>query len=120
MRRGLQIRLSIGLALLWLSPGCGTYPLAKPRPGVPSGVHGLNLEQLDEPDSPEFRNRVEGLAHYLTSRILELRRKRSDSLKHLEAAAKADPSQQTVVVRAAQRFLQRKKTDKAIEILRLG
>jgi tetratricopeptide (TPR) repeat protein len=94
--------------------------LAKPRPGVPSGVHGLNLEQLDEPGSPEFRNRVEGLSHYLTSRSLELRRKPSDSLKHLEAAAKADPSQQTVVVRVAQRFLQRKKTDKAIEILRLG
>ena len=45
---------------------------------------------------------------------------RTDSLKHLEAAAKADPSQETVVAQAARRFLQRKKTDKAIEILRLA
>ena len=120
MRRGSQIRLSIGLALLWLGPGCSSSPLAKPRPGVPSGIHGLNLEELDEPDSPEFRNRVEGLTHYLTSRSLELRRKPADSLKHLEAAAKADPSQETVIIRAAGRFLQKKKTDKAIEILRLG
>ena len=120
MRRGSQIRLSIGLALLWLAPGCSTSTLGKPRPGVPSGIHGLNIEELDEPDSPEFRNRVEGLSHYLTSRSLELRRKTADSLKHLEAAAKADPSQETVVVRAAGRFLQKKKTDKAIEILRLG
>ena len=120
MRRGSQIRLSIGLALLWLAPGCSTSTLAKPRPGVPSGIHGLNIEELDEPDSPEFRNRVEGLSHYLTSRSLELRRKTADSLKHLEAAAKADPSQETVVIRAAGRFLQKKKTDKAIEILRLG
>ncbi len=114
------MRLLLGLTLLWLSPGCSTSPLAKPRPGVPSGIHGLNLEELTEPDTPGFRNRVEGLSHYLTSRSLEFRGKPTDSLKHLEAAAKADPSQETVVVQAARRFLQKKKTDKAIEILRLG
>ena len=114
------MRLLLGLTLLWLSPGCSTSPLAKPRPGVPSGIHGLNLEELTEPDTPGFRNRVEGLTHYLTSRSLEFRGKPTDSLKHLEAAAKADPSQETVVVQAARRFLQKKKTDKAIEILRLG
>ena len=120
MRRGSQTRLFIGLTLLWLGTGCSTSPLAKPRPGVPSGIHGLNIEEDTAPESPEFRNRVEGLTHYLTSRSLEFRGKPTDSLKHLEAAAKADPSQETVVVQAARRFLQKKKADKAIEILRLG
>ena len=120
MRRGSQTRLFIGLTLLWLGTGCSTSPLAKPRPGVPSGIHGLNIEVDTAPESPEFRNRVEGLTHYLTSRSLEFRGKPTDSLKHLEAAAKADPSQETVVVQAARRFLQKKKADKAIEILRLG
>ena len=120
MRRGLQTRLFIGLTLLWLGTGCSTSPLAKPRPGVPSGIHGLNIEEDTAPESPEFRNRVEGLTHYLTSRSLEFRGKLTNSLKHLEAAAKADPSQETVVVQAARRFLQKKKADKAIEILRLG
>ena len=120
MRRGSQTRLFIGLTLLWLGTGCSTSPLAKPRPGVPSGIHGLNIEVDTAPESPEFRNRVEGLTHYLTSRSLEFRGKPTDSLKHLEAAAKADPSQETVITQAARRFLQRKKTDKAIEILRLG
>ena len=120
MSRGSQTRLFIGLTLLWLGTGCSTSPLAKPRPGVPSGIHGLNIEVDTAPESPEFRNRVEGLTHYLTSRSLEFRGKPTDSLKHLEAAAKADPSQETVVVQAARRFLQKKKADKAIEILRLG
>jgi tetratricopeptide (TPR) repeat protein len=120
MRRGSQTRLFIGLTLLWLGTGCSTSPLAKPRPGVPSGIHGLNIEEDTVPESPEFRNRVEGLTHYMTSRSLEFRGKPTDSLKHLEAAAKADPSQETVVVQAARRFLQKKKADKAIEILRLG
>ena len=120
MRRGSQTRLFIGLTLLWFSTGCSTSPLAKQRPGIPSGIHGLNIEEDTTSESPEFLNRVEGLTHYLTSRSLELRGKPTDSLKHLEAAAKADPSQETVVVQAARRFLQKKKTDKAIEVLRLG
>ena len=120
MRRGSQYRLFIGLSIIWLCPGCYTSPLAKSRPGISSGVHGVNIEELSKPDSPEFRNRVEGLTHYLTSRSFELRLKTSDSLKHLEAAAKADPSQETVVIRAAQQFLKIKKTDKAIEVLLRG
>ena len=120
MRRGSQTRLFIGLTLLWLSTGCTTSPLAKQRPGIPSGIHGLNIEEDTGSESPEFLNRVEGLTHYLTSRSLEFRGKPTDSLKHLEAAAKADPSQETVIVQAARRFLQKKKADKAIEVLRLG
>ena len=106
--------------MLWFSTGCSTSPLAKQRPGIPSGIHGLNIEEDTTSESPEFLNRVEGLTHYLTSRSLQFRGKTTDSLKHLEAAAKADPSQETVVVQAARRFLQKKKTDKAIEMLRLG
>jgi len=120
MRRGSHTRLFLGLTLLWAGTGCSTSPLAKPRPGVPSGVYGVNIEEETGPEDPEFRNRVEGLTHFLTSRSFEFRGKPDDSLKHLEAAAKADPSQETVVAQAARRFLQRKKTDKAIEILRLA
>ena len=120
MRRGSHTRLFLGLTLLWAGTGCSTSPLAKSRPGVPSGVYGVNIEEKTGPEDPEFRNRVEGLTHFLTSRSFEFRGKPDDSLKHLEAAAKADPSQETVVAQAARRFLQRKKTDKAIEILRLG
>ena len=110
----------IGLTLLWVSTGCSTSPLATPPPGVPSGVYGVNISEETGPEDPEFRGRVEGLTHFLTSRSFEFRGKPDGSLKHLEAAAKADPSQETVVIQAARRFLQRKKTDKAIEILRLG
>ena len=120
MRRGSHTRLFLGLTLLWAGTGCSTSPLAKTRPGVPSGVYGVNIEEKTGPEDPEFRNRVEGLTHFLTSRSFEFRGKPDDSLKHLEAAAKADPSQETVVAQAARRFLQRKKTDKAIEILRLA
>jgi len=120
MRRGSHTRLFLGLTLLWAGTGCSTSPLAKSRPGVPSGVYGVNIEEKTGPEDPEFRNRVEGLTHFLTSRSFEFRGKPDDSLKHLEAAAKADPSQETVVAQAARRFLQRKKTDKAIEILRLA
>ena len=91
-----------------------------PPRGVPSGVYGVNISEETGPEDPEFRGRVEGLTHFLTSRSFEFRGKPDGSLKHLEAAAKADPSQETVVIQAARRFLQRKKTDKAIEILRLG
>ena len=115
MRRGSHTRLFLGLTLLWAGTGCSTSPLAKSRPGVPSGVYGVNIEEKTGPEDPEFRNRVEGLTHYLTSRSFEFRGKPDDSLKHLEAAAKADPSQETAVAQAARRFLQRKKTDKAIE-----
>ena len=120
MRRGSHTRLFLGLTLLWAGTGCSTSPLAKPRPGVPSGVYGVNIEEKTGPEDPEFRNRVEGLTHFLTSRSFEFRGKPDDSLKHLEAAAKADPSQEAVVAQAARRFLLRKKTDKAIEILRLA
>ena len=120
MRRGSHTRLFLGLTLLWAGAGCSTLPLAKPRPGVPSGVYGVNIEQETGPEDPEFRNRVEGLTHYITSRSFEFRGKSAASLKHLEAAAKADPSQRTPVIRAAGRFLQKKKPDKAIAILRLG
>ena len=120
MRRGSHTRLFLGLTLLWAGTGCSTSPLAKPRPGVPSGVYGVNIEEKTGPEDPEFRNRIEGLTHFLTSRSFEFRGKPDDSLKHLEAAAKADPSQETVVAQAARRFLLRKKTDKAIEILRLA
>ena len=110
----------IGLTLLWVSTGCSTSPLATPPPGVPSGVYGVNISEETGPEDPEFRGRVEGLTHFLTSRSFEFRGKPDDSLKHLEAAAKADPSQEAVVAQAARRFLLRKKTDKAIEILRLA
>ena len=120
MRRGSHTRLFLGLTLLWAGTGCSTSPLAKSRPGVPSGVYGVNIEEKTGPEDPEFRNRVEGLTHFLTSRSFEFRGKPDDSLKHLEAAAKADPSQEAVVAQAARRFLLRKKTDKAIEILRLA
>jgi tetratricopeptide (TPR) repeat protein len=120
MRRGSHTRLFFGLTLLWVGTGCSTTPLAKPPPGVPSGVYGVNIEEETGPEDPKFLNRVEGLTHFLTSRSFEFRGKPDGSIKHLEAAAKADPSQETVVVQAARRFLQRKKTDKAIEILRLA
>ena len=38
----------------------------------------------------------------------------------MDAAAKADPKQEAVVILAARRYLQKKKTDKAIEILRFA
>ncbi len=120
MRRGSQTRLFIGLALMWVGAGFSISPLAKPRPGVPSGVYGVNIEEQAGPMDPEFRNRVEGLTHYLTSRSFEFRGKPTGSLKHLEAAAKADPSQKTVIIQTAKRFLLKKKTDKAIAVLRLG
>ena len=100
MRRGSHTRLFLGLTLLWAGTGCSTSPLAKPRPGVPSGVYGVNIEEQTGPEDPEFRNRVEGLTHFLTSRSFEFRGKPDDSLKHLEAAAKADPSQETVIAQA--------------------
>ena len=120
MRRSSHTRLLLGLTLMWAGTGCSTSPLAKPRPGVPSGVYGVNIEEKTGPEDSEFRNRVEGLTHFLTSRSFEFRGKPDGSLKHLEAAAKADPSQESVIVQAAGRFLQKKKPDKAIAILRLG
>ena len=120
MKRGLHTKLTIGLALLWAGAGCTTVPKAAPRPGVPSGIEGQNLEELEEPKDKAFRSRVEGLTHYLTSRSFEFRGKPDDSLKHLEAAAKADPEQESVVILTARRYLQKKKTDKAIEVLRRG
>ena len=120
MKRGLHTKLTIGLALLWAGSGCTTVPKAAPRTGVPSGIEGQNLEELKEPKDKAFRSRVEGLTHYLTSRSFEFRGKPDDSLKHLEAAAKADPEQESVVILTARRYLQKKKTDKAIEVLRLG
>ena len=120
MKRGFHTKLLIGVALLGAGSGCATAPQAAPRPGVPSGIEGLNLEELSEPKDKAFRSRVEGLTHYLTSRSFEFRGKPDDSLKHLEAAAKADPDQESVVVLTARRYLQKKKTDKAIEVLRLG
>ena len=120
MRRGSHTRLFLGLTLMWAGAGCSTSPLAKPRPGVPSGVYGVNIEEKSGPEDPAFLNRVEGLTHYLTSRSFEFRGKPVGSLKHLEAAAKADPSQEAVIVQAAGRFLRKKKPDKAIAILRLG
>ena len=108
------------LALIGACIGCKTAPKAKTRSGVPSGIIGQKLEILNEPQDKEFRNKVEGLTHYLTSRSFEFRGKPNDSLKHLDAAAKADPKQEAVVILAARRYLQKKKTDKAIEILRFA
>ena len=108
------------LALIGACIGCKTAPKAKTRSGVPSGIIGQKLEILTEPQDKEFRNKVEGLTHYLTSRSFEFRGKPNDSLKHLDAAAKADPKQEAVVILAARRYLQKKKTDKAIEILRFA
>lgn len=96
------------------------FALAKPRPGVPSGVYGVNIEEKTGPEDPEFRNRVEGLTHFLTSRSFEFRGKPDDSLKHLEAAAKADPRRRPSLPRPPAGFSNGKKTDKAIEILRLA
>ena len=108
------------LALIGACISCKTAPEAKTRPGVPSGIIGQKLEILTEPQDKEFRNKVEGLTHYLTSRSFEFRGKPNDSLKHLDAAAKADPKEEAVVILTARRYLQKKKTDKAIEILRLA
>ena len=107
-------------ALIGACISCKTAPEAKTRPGVPSGIIGQKLEILTEPQDKEFRNKVEGLTHYLTSRSFEFRGKPNDSLKHLDAAAKADPKEEAVVILTARRYLQKKKTDKAIEILRLA
>lgn len=120
MKSGLNTKATMMLALIGAGIGCKTAPEAKPRPGVSSGIIGQNLEVLPEPQGKEFRNKVEGLTHYLTSRSYEFRGKPNDSLKHLDAAAKADPKQESVVILAARRYLQKKKTDKAIEILRLA
>jgi len=120
MKSGLNTKATMVLALIGACIGCNTAPEANPRSGVPSGIIGQNLEVLPEPKDKGFRNKVEGLTHYLTSRSYEFRGNLNDSLKHLEAAAKADPKQESVVVLTARRYLQKKKTDKAIEILRLA
>ena len=120
MKSGLNTKATMLLALIGAGIGCKIAPEAKPRPGIPSGIIGQHLEVLTEPQDKEFRNKVEGLTHYLTSRSFEFRGKPNDSLKHLEAAAKADPKEEGVVILAARRYLQKKKTDKAIEILRLA
>ena len=120
MKSGLNTKVTFVLALIWAGIGFKTAPEAKPRSGVSSGIIGQNLEVLPSPQDKEFRNKVEGLTHYLTSRSYEFRGNPNDSLKHLEAAAKADPKQEYVVILTARRHLQKKKTDKAIEILRLA
>ena len=120
MKSGLITKATMLHALIGACIGCKIAPEAKTRPGVPSGIIGQNLEILTEPQDKEFRNKVEGLTHYLTSRSFEFRGKPNDSLKHLDAAAKADPKEEAVVILAARRYLQKKKTDKAIEILRLA
>ena len=120
MKSGLNTKATMLLALIGSGIGCKITPEARPRPGIPSGIIGQDLEVLTEPQDKEFRNKVEGLTHYLTSRSFEFRGKPNDSLKHLEAAAKADPKQEAVVILAARRYLQKKKTDKAIEILQLA
>ena len=120
MKSGLITKATILHALIGACIGCKTAPEAKTRPGVPSGIIGQSLEILAEPQDKEFRNKVEGLTHYLTSRSFEFRGKPNDSLKHLDAAAKSDPKQEAVVILAARRYLQKKKTDKAIEILRFA
>ncbi|MFL2909072.1 MAG: tetratricopeptide repeat protein [Limisphaerales bacterium] len=120
MKSGLITKATMLLALIGACIGCKTAPEAKTRSGVPSGIIGQKLEILTEPQDKEFRNKVEGLTHYLTSRSFEFRGKPNDSLKHLDAAAKADPKQEAVVILAARRYLQKKKTDKAIEILRFA
>jgi len=120
VKRGLHTKFNLGLAILWAGAGCMAIPKAAPRPGVPSGIEGLNMEELQEPQDKEFRSRVEGLTHYLTSRSFEFRGKKDNSLKHLKAAAKADPKQESVIILTARRYLQKKKPDQAIEVLRLG
>ena len=120
VKSGLHTKVTLAFALIWVGIGCSTTPEARQNPGVSSGIIGQNLEILSQPDDKEFRSKVEGLTHYLTSRSYEFRGKPNDSLKHLEASAKADPNQESVVILTARRYLQKKKTDKAIEILRLA
>ena len=72
MKRGLHTKLTIGLALLWAGAGCTTVPKAASRPGVPSGIEGQNLEELEEPKDKAFRSRVEGLTHYLTLSLIHI------------------------------------------------
>ena len=109
MKSGLITKATMLLALIGACIGCKTAPKAKTRSGVPSGIIGQKLEILTEPQDKEFRNKVEGLTHYLTSRSFEFRGKPNDSLKHLDAAAKADPKQEAVVILAARRYLQKKR-----------
>ena len=98
MKSRLIIKATILLALIGASIDAMTAPESKTRVGVPSGIIGQNLEVLPEPQEKEFRNKVEGLTHYLTSRSFEFRGKSNDSLKHLDASAKSDPKQESVVI----------------------
>lgn len=110
--------ISVGLFLLLV--GCATSPQAH-KSSVPEGwaqTSTSNEAALGAPMSDEAVRRASAQAHFAMGIIYEQQQQAERALEEFYAAAKADITNEHLVLEAAQKHLQLKKLDQALELLK--
>jgi tetratricopeptide (TPR) repeat protein len=95
-------------------------------PAAPRGSSGLASasEQVEAPSEGDdfskkaVERRAEAHAHYARAAIHDYNEEWQQAAQEYLAAARADPSQEAIVLEAAQRLLQTKRPDQAVDLLK--
>jgi tetratricopeptide (TPR) repeat protein len=111
----------VALAGMFL-PGCATTgshpPAAQPAPAARAGADDPGDDLLADtlPTRPAKGNPA-ALAHYAAGISYEWNDEDEQAVKHFNDAALADPSNEYLVIKVAQRFLRNSQVDKAVTVL---
>jgi tetratricopeptide (TPR) repeat protein len=105
---------SLLLMAALLTSGCAGVA----RRGQEGGMADLTGSEVSRSRSKDsVPSRAEALAHFGTGLSYQLNNDHEKALEHFYLAALADPSNETLVIELARRFLQNKENEKALEIL---
>lgn len=101
--------------LVVVATGCRTVP---PVPAPADATAGPRAGKSDRAEEKAMERRAKAHAHYAAGVVHDLNEEPELALAEFYAAAKGDPEDEQLALSVAQRFLQNKQYEKALELLR--